>query len=150
MDRDLADSFAFAVDPQGSLAGGEADVVDIEADDLADLRASVERGESKGLVARRRAGLDGPQVAQLVSLAEGTRCRCRQVEPGGAGCSEVAADVEVGDRGERVVDRRGAAFEDGLEVGAVVAHSPVAAVAGVERVAVGLRRGEPGEVLANL
>jgi len=68
MDRDVADSFAFAVDPQGSLAGGEADVVDVEADDLADPRASVERGEREGLVARRRAGLDGSQVAQLVAL----------------------------------------------------------------------------------
>jgi len=118
MDRDVADSFAFAVDPQGSLAGAEVDVVDVEADDLADPCAGVERGEREGLVARRQAGLDGPEVAQLVFLAEGARCRWRQLEPGGAGCSEVAADVEVVDRGERVVDRRGAAFEDGLEVGA--------------------------------
>jgi hypothetical protein len=36
----------------------------------------------------------------------------------------VAPDVEVVDRGERVVDRRGAAFEDGLEVGAVSSGSP--------------------------
>ena len=39
------DSFAFAVDPQGSLAGREADVVDVEADDLADPCAGAERGE---------------------------------------------------------------------------------------------------------
>jgi hypothetical protein len=47
MDRDVADSSAFAVDPQGSLAGGEADVVDVEADDLADPRAGVERGSAR-------------------------------------------------------------------------------------------------------
>jgi len=72
VDRDLADSFALAVDPEDSLAGGDADVVDVEADDLADAGPGVERGECKGLVARRRAGLDGSQVAQLVALAEGS------------------------------------------------------------------------------
>jgi hypothetical protein len=48
---------------QGSLAGGEADVVDVEADDLADARAGVERDEREGLVARRWAALDGSQVS---------------------------------------------------------------------------------------
>jgi len=59
VDRDLADSFALAVDPQDSLASGDANVVDVEADDLADPGASVERSEREGLVARRRTGLDG-------------------------------------------------------------------------------------------
>lgn len=35
-------------------------------------------------------------------------------------------------------------------MGAVVTHSPVTAVRRVERIAVGLRQGEPGEVLADL
>jgi len=74
VDRDLADSFAFAVDTEDPLACGEADVVDVEADDLADAGPGVERDEREGLVARRGAAVDGSQVAQLVFLAEGAGC----------------------------------------------------------------------------
>jgi hypothetical protein len=58
-------------------------------------------------------------------------------------------DVEVVDGGERVVDRGGAALEDGLEVGAVVAHRPVPAVDARERVLVEVGAGEPRQVLAD-
>ncbi len=93
MDRDLTDSFALAVDTKDSLAGGDADVVDVEGDDLADAGPGVERDERERLVAGRGTALDGSQVAQLVFLGEGTGCRRGQLEPGGAGGSEVPADV---------------------------------------------------------
>jgi len=103
MDRDVADSFAFAVDPQVPLRA-ERRTSSTSRPTISLIRASVERGECKGLVARRGAALDGSQVAQLVALAEGcTRCRCQELEPGGAGCCEVAADVKVVDRGERLL-----------------------------------------------
>lgn len=50
VDGDLAGSLAFAVDAQGAFAGGEADVVDVEGDDLADAGAGVEGDEGEGLV----------------------------------------------------------------------------------------------------
>ncbi|MGO9793007.1 MAG: hypothetical protein ACLP8S_26850 [Solirubrobacteraceae bacterium] len=39
MDRDLSDAFAFAEDPEDAFAGGAGDVVDVEGDDLALIRA---------------------------------------------------------------------------------------------------------------
>ncbi len=57
--------------------------------------------------------------------------------------------MEVVDGGERVVDGRGAALEHRLEVGAVVAHRPVAAVGVGERVRVEVGAGEPGQELAD-
>jgi hypothetical protein len=64
------------------------------------------------------------------------------------------ADVEVIDGGERVVDGRGAALQDGLEVGAVVTHGPVThgpvtAGRARERVLVEIGAGEPCQVLAD-
>lgn len=73
--------------------------------------------------------------------------RGRDVKAGGCRGPEATADVEVVDGGERVVDSRGAAFEDDLEVGAVVAHRPVAAVGAGERVRVEVGAGEPGQEL---
>jgi Phage integrase, N-terminal SAM-like domain len=61
--------------------------------------------------------------------------------------AEAAADVEVIDGGERVVDGRGAGLQDSLEVGAVVAHRPVPATR--ERVLVEVGAGEPRQVLAD-
>jgi hypothetical protein len=51
VERDVADAFAFAADPQDAFAGGTGDVVDVERDDLADPRAGVERDERERLIA---------------------------------------------------------------------------------------------------
>jgi hypothetical protein len=67
-------------------------------------------------------------------LVERARRRHRDRDAGGAGGPEAATDVEVVDGGERVVDGRRAALQHGLQVGAVVAHGPVAAVGVGERV----------------
>ena len=68
---------------------------------------------------------------------------------GGRG-PEAAPGVEVVDGGKRVVDGRRAAFEHGLQVGAVVAHGPVAAVGAGERILVEVGGGKPGQELADL
>ena len=65
VDRDLADAFALAEDPQDAFAGGAGDVVEVERDGLADPRAGVERDERERPVAWRGARLDGAQVADL-------------------------------------------------------------------------------------
>ncbi len=52
VERDLADSFTLAVDPQDPFAGGEAYVVEVERDGLGDPCAGVERDERECLVAR--------------------------------------------------------------------------------------------------
>jgi hypothetical protein len=51
VDRDVAEAFAFAEDPQDAFAGGASDVVGVERDDLADPRAGVERDERERLIA---------------------------------------------------------------------------------------------------
>jgi hypothetical protein len=79
--------------------------------------------------------LNGSQVADLGALVERARHGGRDLDAGGARGSEASADVEVVNGGERVAYGRGAALEKGLEVGAVVAHRPVAAVGARERVA---------------
>ncbi len=83
-------------------------------------------------------------------MVDATRSRDGEFGAGGIGGSEAAADVEVVDGGECVVDGRGLALEDGLQVAAVVADRPVARVAGSERVAFGVGAGEPREVLGPL
>ena len=50
VDRNVADGFALVVDLQDALAGGEAYVVEIEADGLGDLGAGVEGNKREGLV----------------------------------------------------------------------------------------------------
>lgn len=50
VDRNVADGFALVVDLQDALAGGEAYVVEIEADGFADLGAGVEGNKREGLV----------------------------------------------------------------------------------------------------
>ena len=115
MERDLADAFAFAADSQDAFAGGAGDVVDVEGDDLADPRAGLERDQRERLVAWRRAGLDGSEVPKLSAFVERARRRDGGVDSRGGRGSEAAADVEVIDGGERVVDGRGAALEDALE-----------------------------------
>jgi hypothetical protein len=52
VDRDVADAFAFAEDPQDTFAGRAGDVVDVERDDLTDPGTDVERHERERLVAR--------------------------------------------------------------------------------------------------
>ena len=150
VDRDLADLLALAENPQDPLARGQADVVDVEADDLGDPGAGVERYERYGAITRRRALLD---------LAQEPDCRARVQRLGGGpwelgargvGGPEAAADVEVVDGGEGVVDGRGLALEDGLQMGAVVADRPITRVACSQRVAFGVGVGEPREVLADL
>lgn len=139
----------FPDDPQDAFAGGAGDVVDVERDDLADPYAGVERDEPEGLVARRWAGLHGSEVSELRAVVERARCGGRDLDSGGACRPEPATDVEVVDRGKRVVDGRGATLENGLQVGAVVAHRPVAAVRASERVLVEVRGGEPRQVLTD-
>jgi hypothetical protein len=56
-----ADLFAFAVEAQGAFAGGQADVVDVQADDFGDAGASVERDQGDGLVAGSGPALDFAQ-----------------------------------------------------------------------------------------
>jgi hypothetical protein len=136
--------------PQDALAGGTGDVVDVERDDLADPRAGVERDERERLVARRRAGLDGAEVSELGTVVQSARRGGRDLDASGARRPEPATDVEVVDGGERVVDGRGAALENGLQVGPVVAHRPVPAGRACERVFVEVGIGEPREVLPDL
>ncbi len=108
VDRDLSDAFAFAEDSQDAFAGGPGDVVDVEGDDLADPRAGVERDQRERLVAWRRARLDCSEVAKLGMFVERSGRRDGGVDSRGGRRSEAAADVEVVDGGERVVDGRGA------------------------------------------
>jgi hypothetical protein len=150
VDRDLADAFAFAEDPQDAFAGGAGDVIDVERDDLADPGAGVERDERERLIARRRASLDGAEVSELGTVVQRARCGGRDLDPSGARGPEAVTDVEVVDCGERVVDGRSAALEDGLEVGAVVTDGPVPAGGAGERVLVEVGIGEPRQVLADL
>ncbi len=74
----------------------------------------------------------------------------RDLDPAGVGRSEAAANMEVIDGGQGAIHRGRPTLQDGLEVGAVVAHGPVASVGAVERVSVGLGAVEPGQVLADL
>jgi hypothetical protein len=149
VDRDLSHALAFARILRTPFAGGPGDVVDVEGDDLADPRAGVERDERERLVARRQAGLDGSEVPELGTMVERARRRDGGVDSRGGRRSEAAANVEVIDGGERVVDSRGAALQDGLEVGAVVAHRPVPAGSARERILVEVGAGEPRQVLAD-
>jgi hypothetical protein len=149
VDRDLSDALAFAEDPQDSFAGGTGDVVDVERDDLADPRAGVERDERERLVARRRPGLHGAEISELRTVVERPGRGGRDLDASGARGPELATDVEVVDRGKRIVHGRGAALENGLEVGPVVAHSPVTAVGAGQRVLVEGGAGEPRQVLTD-
>jgi hypothetical protein len=149
VDRDVTNTFAFAEDPQDAFAGGAGDVVDVERNDLADPRAGVERDERQSLVAWRGASLNRSQVAQLGTSVERARRGGRDLDAGGARRSETAPDVEVVDGGKRVVDGRRAAPENGLQMGAVVTHRPVAAVRASERALVEVRGGEPRQVLTD-
>src|SRR5450755_3404130 len=120
MDRDLSDALAFAEDPQDSFAGGTGDVVDVERDDLADPRAGVERDERERLVARRRPGLHGSEVPELRTVVERPGRGGRDLDASGARGPKPATDIEVVDRGKRIVHGRGAALQHRLEVGPVV------------------------------
>jgi hypothetical protein len=106
VDRDLSDALAFAEDSQDAFAGGPGNIVDIECDDLADPRAGIERDERERLVPWRRAGLDCSEVAELSAFVERARRRDGDVDSRGGRRSQAAADVEVIDGGERVVDGR--------------------------------------------
>ena len=123
------------------------DVVDVEGDDLADPHTGVKRDERERLVARRRAALDFALVAQLGALV-GRRAAISTCTA--AAGPEAAPGVAVVDGGKRVVDGRRAAFEHGLQVDAVVAHGPVAAVGAGERNLVEVGGGKPGQELADL
>jgi hypothetical protein len=70
VDRDLSDFLAFAVDPQNALTRRELDIVDVEADDLGDPCAGVERDERDRLVARRVARFDRPEEAHCGALGQ--------------------------------------------------------------------------------
>jgi hypothetical protein len=94
--------------------------------------------------------LDFAQVAQLSALVKRARRRGGDLDAGGARGSEAAADVEVVDGRERIIDGRRAALQHGMEVGAVVAHCPVAAVGAGERILVEAGAGKPGQELADL
>jgi hypothetical protein len=91
--------------------------------------------------------LHGSEVSELGACVERLRRGRWDLEAGGACRSEAVTDVEVVDGGERVVDSRRAALQNGLQVGAVVAHRPVTAVRAGERVLVEVRGGEPRQVL---
>lgn len=100
----------------------------------ADPRAGVERHRRERLVARQVAGRDSSEVPKLGTVVKRARSVGRDLDASGARGPKAAADVEVIDRGERVVDGRRAALQDGLEVGAVVAHRqsrPSAVASGV-------------------
>lgn len=61
VDADLAIPLALAgADDQPALAGGEADVVDVEGDSLAEAPARIARDEGPRPVVRARAVLHGP------------------------------------------------------------------------------------------
>ena len=93
--------------------------------------------------------MDGSEIPKLGAQAKRSWRGRRDLDSGGARGSKTAADVEVVDGGERVVDSRRAALECRLEVGAVVAHRPVATVGAGERVVVEVGTGEPRQVLAD-
>ncbi len=98
----------------------------------------------------RRTGLDRAQEPHSCPFAERLGGGPRDLRAGCARRSESAAGVEVVDGGEGVVDRRGLALEDRLQVGAVVADRPVACSGRVQRLAVDVRDGQPGEKLPHL
>ena len=136
MDLDVAGLGALAEQPQGALAGRQADVVDIEGDGLGDARAGVERGARQSAVAGRGAGVHGAQPAQGGALVQRAGGRIGEVDALGGGGSEPTASVEVIDGGQGIVDGGGLALGDGEQMGAVVAHGPVADAGVGERVAV--------------
>ena len=140
------------VDDQMTVAGRQADVVDVQTGGLADTSARVEGGVGDGLVAQRGAvGL--AEQAELVTSVQCPRGGRGEVGAFGGGGAEPAAAVEVIDGGQVRVDGGGLALDDRLQVGAVVAGGPVAGVGIGERVT--LDRvvveggGEPGQVLAD-
>ena len=61
VDGDFADLVAFAEDSQGAFAGGELDVVQVQADGFDDPDAGVERQLREDSIAGRRVGLDGAE-----------------------------------------------------------------------------------------
>ncbi len=146
----MADALAFAEDSEHAFASRARDVVDVQRDNLADSRAGVERDERERLVAWGWAGFDGSQVAGLRAPVKRAGRGGGDLDASGAGGSQAQADVEVIDCGQRVVDGRGLAFEDRLQVGAVVAHPPVAGVGAGEWVAVEVSDSQPGQVLPDL
>ncbi len=146
VDGDLSGPFPFAVDADDALAGREADVVDVEGDDLGDTGAGVEREEGQGLVSGRRAGGDGSQEPDLGPLVEGSGGGVGDLDAGGGGWAEASAGVEVVHRGEGVVYGCRLGLGHGLEVGAVVAHGPVTAVGAVEGFTVDVCGCEPRQV----
>ena len=93
--------------------------------------------------------MDGSEVSELGACVERAGRGGWDLDAGGARGSEAVPDVEVVDGGERVVDGRGAALENGLQMGAVVAYRPVAAVGAGERVLVEVRGREPRQVLTD-
>src|SRR5664280_72842 len=62
VDGDFADLVAFAEDSQGAFAGGELDVVQVQADGFDDPDAGVERQLRQDSIAGRRVGLDGAEL----------------------------------------------------------------------------------------
>jgi len=118
MDRDLAAALppGRARDPQ-ALAGGDAHVVDVESDGLADAEAGVERDQGEDPVAGVRAALHGAQPLGGLPRLKRTRRGRGQVQAGHVGDTEAAAGVEVGGRGEHGFDRGRFAL-DRLQMGA--------------------------------
>ena len=149
MDRDLADLLAFAVDTQDAFAGGQADVVDVEADGFGDAGAGVERDERDRLVAGGRPVLHLAQELDRGTVTERAGRGLGQFGPGGVGGSEATAGVEVIDGGQGVVDGGGLAFGHGEQVGAVVARGAVSRPLLGERVAAGVGGGEPDQELTD-
>ena len=143
VEEEFADLVAFAVDTQQALASGSAYVVDVEADDFGDAGAGVERDHGNRPVAAGQPGFDGAQPAGGGALVQGARRGGGQVDPVGVGRAEAAADVEVVDGGEGVVDGGGGTFVDGEQVGAPVADGPVPGRGVGEGVAVEVGVGEP-------
>jgi hypothetical protein len=88
------------------LRADSREVVHVEAGDLGDPGAGVERHECDGAIARRRALLGFAQEPHRRARAERLRRSSWQLGPGGAGGSEAVADVQVIDGGEHVVDGR--------------------------------------------
>src|SRR5664279_5247206 len=64
VDGDFADLVAFAQDSQGAFAGGELDVVQVQADGFDDPDAGVERQLRQDSIAGRRVGLDGVEPSE--------------------------------------------------------------------------------------
>ncbi len=97
VDRDLTDPLALAVDAQGPLPCRDADVVDVEGDDLADAGAGVEGDEGDGLV--------NATVPSARSAGHG----CELADGRHPGKEEVGTSSggdEGGDAGEAATDRR--------------------------------------------